>query len=139
MLLAEAGYRTYGVDRAFAVLSETRAHFTARAMPLYAWCADLTSTSLPQGFFDVIVVTRYLQRDLSQAISRALVPGGVLIYETFTERQRQHGRGPRSPHHLLRAGELRQLFPDLDVMSYEEVDEPDAVARLVARASTSRS
>jgi hypothetical protein len=88
---------------------------------------------LPRERFDVVVVTRYLQRDLFGALQAAVVPGGVVLYETFTVSQRRLGRGPTSPDHLLDAGELRARFAGFTVLSYEEVSTPDAVARLAAR------
>jgi len=66
-------------------------------------------------------------------LAAALRPGGTVVYETFTTAQRAHGRGPTSPDHLLEPGELERAFEGLDVLFYEEVSEPDAVARLVAR------
>ena len=86
-----------------------------------------------QRVFDVVVVTRYLQRDLFASIKGSLRLGGCVVYETFTTAQLELGTGPRSPDHLLRAGELRTAFADWDVMFYEEVDRPEAVARLVAQ------
>jgi hypothetical protein len=53
----------------------------------------------------------------------------VLLYETFTVAQRRHLRGPTSPEHLLEPEELRALAAPLTEIFYEEIDEPDAVAR----------
>ena len=96
-------------------------------------CVDLTRSGLPRARFDVVVVSHYLDRALFPALCDALVPGGVLLYETFTERQLRHGRGPTSSAHLLRPGELRMLVRGMDVLFDEEVSEPDALARIVAR------
>jgi tellurite methyltransferase len=128
-LLAAAGYATFGVDVKLDAVREA----VARAPGLRAWCADLTMFPLPRERFDVVVVTRYLQRDLFGALRAAVVPGGVVLYETFTVSQRRLGRGPTSPDHLLDAGELRARFAGFTVLSYEEVSTPDAVARLAAR------
>jgi len=135
-LLARAGFRTFGVDIRLDALTQARAAAAGadvRGIDVRLWCADLTRHPLPVQFFDVIVVTRYLQRDLFDAIAEALAPGGVLIYETFTTAQLALGTGPRSPEHLLRPNELRTAFPSLAVESYEEVTEPEALARLAAR------
>jgi hypothetical protein len=59
--------------------------------------------------------------------------GGVVLYETFTVNQRQLGFGPTSPDHLLQPGELRHQFDGFEVLFHEEVDVPEAVARIVAR------
>ena len=132
-LLASAGFRTFGVDRDLQSVATAIGTGGASGLTIRGWCADLTSYPLPQEWFDLVVVARYLQRDLWPALARALAPGGVLLYETFTEAQREKGRGPSSPQHLLKPGELRDQFPGLEVVFYEETLEPDALARLVAR------
>jgi SAM-dependent methyltransferase len=133
LLMAERGLRVFGVDRRFdAVRGAARAARNA-GLQLNAWCADLTVFPLPQRAFDVILVTRYLQRDLFPSLAAALAPDGVIVYETFTEAQLALATGPRSPEHLLAPGELRRAFAALDLVFYEEATRPEAVARLVAR------
>jgi hypothetical protein len=134
-LLLQHGYTTFGVDRHLDALLAAR---RASGPALRAWCADLTAAVLPTGHFDVIVVCRYLQRDLFPALAAALTPGGMLLYETFTEAQRAHGWGPRSAEHLLQPGELLARTTMLETIAYEEVEAPEAVARLAARRSSSR-
>jgi SAM-dependent methyltransferase len=90
---------------------------------------------LPVDAFDLIVVTRYLQRNLFASIRRAVKPGGFVLYETFTVAQRLLGSGPRSADHLLEPGELRREFDGWDVLFYDEVAAPEAVARLAAQRS----
>ena len=140
-LLAAAGFQTFGVDNKHGVLLDAVTRASKQGLVVRAWCADLTMPALPSNAFELIVVTRYLQRDLCPALIRAIAPGGFLLYETFTERQKGRGRGPQSPHHLLRRGELRSLFADLDELFYEELADPDddALARLAARKRSSPS
>jgi tellurite methyltransferase len=134
VVLARAGFRVFAVDRHLDALRDAAARLREVPAPLFAWCADLTVSRLPPIHFDLIVVTRYLQRDLFPDLVAALVPGGLLLYETFTERQRKRGRGPTSPDHLLEIGELPKLARGLDILSYEEVDDgTDAVGQLVGR------
>ncbi|MFI5245676.1 MAG: class I SAM-dependent methyltransferase [Gemmatimonadales bacterium] len=133
LALARAGWRTFGVDIRFGALREGVSAAAAEELSVAAWCADLTAHPLPAARFNLIVVTRYLQRDLFSALRRAVVPGGFIVYETFTTWQRTLGTGPTSADHLLEPGELRQLFEGFDVSFYEEVAAPEAVARIVAR------
>jgi SAM-dependent methyltransferase len=137
--LASAGYRAFGVDIDYAAVHDAVARARDRGEVLHAWCADLTNAPLPHVRFDLILVTRYLQRDLFPALIEALTPGGVLVYETFTEAQRAFGRGPRCADHLLQAGELAQRLDALEMLFCEEVVEAEAVARYVGRRSNSRS
>jgi len=132
-LLARAGFRTFGVDVKLDAVREAAARARADSLIVRGWCADLTKTPLPSGFFDVVLVTRYLQRDLFPAIRQLVRAEGVVLYETFTVNQRQLGFGPTSPDHLLHPGELRQFFEGFEVLLYEEVNAPEAVAHIVAR------
>jgi SAM-dependent methyltransferase len=133
LLLARLGFRVFGVDRRLDSVSEAVHAARDRRLTVLGWCADLTAAGLPRERFDLVVVAKYLQRDLFHDLSRALLPGGVLLYETFTRQQRTHRRGPTSDAHLLRPGELREAFRELDQLFYEEIEGSDALARLVAR------
>jgi SAM-dependent methyltransferase len=138
-ILARAGYEVFGVDWQLDAVRDAVARGRLRGLVVHGWVADLTRQLLPRGRFDLVVVTRYLQRDLFPSIRGAVVPGGVVLYETFTERQPVLGWGPRSPEHLLKPYELRDAFADFDVLFYEEVEAPEAVARLVARRRSAKN
>jgi SAM-dependent methyltransferase len=131
--LVEGGWRVFGIDWDAHALRDAAAAARASGGLVRAWCADLRVFPLPLERFELIVVTRYLQRDLFPALRDALTPGGVIIYETFTTAQRKHNCGPTSPNHLLAPGELRQQFNGFSLLFGEEVTEPDAYARLCAR------
>ena len=134
VLLARAGFTTFGVDIRHDAVRDAMRAAAADGLAVRGWCADLTRAPLPAARFDLIVVTRYLQRDLFPSLRAALVPGGVVLYETFTVAQRALGRGPTSPDHLLEPGELRARFEGFEVLLYEEVSAPDAVARIAAQS-----
>lgn len=133
--LARAGFRVFGVDIRWEGVCDAMSAAAAEGLAIRGWCADLTQHPLPRARFDLVLVTRYLQRDLFAPIREAVVPGGVVIYETFTSAQRALGTGPTSPDHLLEPDELRRAFEGFDVLFYEEVASPEAVARIVARRS----
>jgi tellurite methyltransferase len=133
LVLARLGFRTFGVDMDLDAVRDAVASAKADGVAIHAWCADLTQHPLPEARFDVVVVTRYLQRDLFPALQAAAVPGGVVLYETFTTAQRALGTGPTSPNHLLEPGELAGRFDTFDLLFYEEVVAPEAVARIAAR------
>jgi SAM-dependent methyltransferase len=133
LALARMGWRVFGVDVQLDVVRAAIARAAADGLLVRAWCGDLAVAPLPFSAFELIVVTRYLQRDLFDSIRSAVVPNGVVVYETFTVNQRALGFGPKSPDHLLEPGELRARFDGFDILSYEEVIETEAVARLIAR------
>jgi tellurite methyltransferase len=133
-LIALAGFRTFGVDEKLEALRDAAANAATAGVAIHVWCADLTEYPLPVGWFDLVVVTRYLQRDLFPALQSAVRRGGFVLYETFTTAQRELPTGPTSPDHLLEPGELRTRFDvaGWDVRFYEETRAPEAVARVVA-------
>lgn len=134
--LAAAGFAVTGIDFQYDRLVRARSAATERAVHLSLACADLTMMPLPPCHFEVVVVTRYLDRTLFPALRQTLVPGGLLLYETFTEHQLRYPRGPRSRNHLLAPGELRMLVHGMEVLFDEELVAPDAVARIAARKRT---
>jgi SAM-dependent methyltransferase len=102
--------------------------------------ADLEDGSpwpLPGRTVGAVVVTNYLHRPLFPALLDALMPGGVLLYETFMEGNERFGR-PSRPEFLLKDGELLELARDrLSVTAYEArmISEPKMamVQRIAAR------
>ena len=69
--------------------------------------------------FDAVVVTNYLWRPLLPTLLAAVAPGGVLIYETFTQGNETVGK-PSRPDFLLRTGELLETCRELRVVAFEE-------------------
>lgn len=76
-----------------------------------------------------LLVFRYLWRPLAPQLAEALRPGGLLLYETFTQSQRDLPYGPVNPTFLLRPGELLELFPALRVLEHHEGTRDDAEGR----------
>lgn len=70
--------------------------------------------------FSAVIVTNYLHRPLFPALTQALAPGGLLLYETFAVGNERFGR-PRNPDFLLRPGELLETAASagLTVAAYE--------------------
>ena len=69
--------------------------------------------------FDAVVVTNYLWRALMPTLLASLAPGGVLIYETFTQGNETVGK-PSRPDFLLRTGELLEVCNGLRIVAFED-------------------
>ncbi len=82
-----------------------------------------------------IVVTHYLHRPLLPALLASLVPGGVLIYETFALGNGQFGK-PSNPAFLLAPGELLRLAggaTQMRVVAYEDGHVTDPAPAMIQR------
>jgi len=69
--------------------------------------------------FDAVVVANYLWRPLMPMLLASLAPGGVLIYETFTQGNETVGK-PSNPDFLLRPGELLDACRGLRIVAFED-------------------
>ena len=137
VFLALVGRDAEGWDADESALERARA-FAQRAGAARASFArvDLERGPLPEPSprFALIVVVRFLHRELFPWIERSLAPGGVLVYETFRRGQERFGH-PLRARHLLEPGELLHAFPSLEVEEHEESSdaEPPVMTRLLAR------
>ena len=100
---------------------------------------DLETVTLPANRYSLILCIRYLERTLFPQIGRALRPGGMLLFETYTKTQLDFSGGPRDPAHLLNTGELRRVFPELEVVFYRELRAEQGIASLAARKPRSQN
>src|SRR5580704_13948694 len=94
--------------------------------------ANLEEIKLPEAAFSLVLCLQYLQRSLFFQMGRALRPGGMVLFETFTRAQLNYSGGPRNPAHLLEPGELRTSFPQLHVLFFRELHAGQGIASLVA-------
>lgn len=111
------------------------------AVPARLWEVDFEREDdkpLREKSFGGIMVFRYLHRPLMQDIRKAILPGGIIIYETFTVEQVRFGR-PRNPDYLLQAGELENYFPGWKILhrfegiiGEEAGGNAQAISRIVA-------
>ncbi len=137
---ASMGLPVVGIDRNAEALRELARQAHKRHLTLDCIRCDLErGMGMPfkPESCGVILVFCFLFRPLAPAIERALAPGGLLLYETFTTEQRAFACGPKNPAFLLEEGELLSLFPRLDaIASGESVvlgPSPRATAQLIAR------
>jgi SAM-dependent methyltransferase len=112
---------------------ERAAQVAHRQHGIQLWHTNLEEVNLPRQAFSLVVCVHYLQRSLFAQIERALVPGGVLLFETYTVAQLEFAGGPRNPNYLLESGELRTAFPALRSLFYRELRAGKGIASLIAQ------
>jgi tellurite methyltransferase len=95
--------------------------------------ADLERAILLADCFALVLCVQYLQRSLFDQIARSLLPGGMLLFETYTLAQLEFPGGPRNPGYLLEQGELRTAFPALRLLFYRELRAGKGIASLIAQ------
>ena len=67
------------------------------------------------GFFDLVIIARYLHRPLLKHLHSLLRPNGFIVYQTFMLGCEKFG-SPKNPRYLLRDGELADFFPTYKIL-----------------------
>lgn len=119
LLLARRGLQTRAWDRSGEAIARLAAQAHAEGLPLTAEVRDVLSEPPPAERFDVIVVSRFLERSLFAPLAAALRPGGLLFYQTFVH-EAVGTHGPRRSAYRLRPNELLHAFAELRLLVYRE-------------------
>lgn len=119
VFLAQRGLATHAWDLSAVAIAKLRQHAERMHLDIRADLRDVATTSFPHEAFDVIVVARFLERELAPAIMQALRPGGLLFYQTYI-RDAVSATGPKNPEFRLARNELLHLFSGLAVLVYRE-------------------
>ncbi len=137
--LAEQGFRVTAVDFSEEALGKARVLAEARGLSLDLQQWDLESPDLDLGpnVYDLICGFFFLHRPLFPGLRRALRPGGLIIYKTYSTDQLRYPGRPRHPMHLLEPNELLRLLAGFRVLRYEERWTPAGTEAVVARLSGS--
>ena len=129
--LAERGFSVDAVDRDTALFQDPPRAVRLRQADLEAGAWPYTGQA-----FAAIVVVNYLHRPLFPTLIESLLPGGLLIYETFVLGNERFGK-PSNPEFLLKPGELLEVVRGkLRVLGYEDgylvTPKPAMVQRICA-------
>jgi len=119
MLLAGHGLETWAWDISPVAIARLDEIAREAGLRIHSEVHDVTAHPPPPDSFDVIVVSHFLERQLADALQKALRSGGLLFYQTFTH-VRVAETGPRNPAFLLEENELLQLFRELKIICYRE-------------------
>lgn len=119
IFLAELGLAVAAWDISLVAIEKLTTYAAQQGLNINACQQKIVANSFTECSFDVIVVSRFLDRTLSDAIIGALKPDGLLFYQTFT-REKISQKPPNNPDYLLGCSELLELFSPLRVIFYRE-------------------
>lgn len=119
LFLTQQGLKTTAWDISQVVIDRLKTSPRSSGLGIAFEARDIVQRPPEAGSFDVIVVSYFLDRSLIPHIKRALKPGGLIFYQTFTQTYVNEG-GPGTPEFRLADNELLQLFCDYRVIAYRE-------------------
>ncbi|MEX0798821.1 MAG: class I SAM-dependent methyltransferase [Bacteriovoracaceae bacterium] len=121
VFLAQKGHKVTGIDISSVAIK--KAHMLAKefGVKVKGVVASLEKYSIPENSFDAIICFYYVDRKLAAKIKKWLKPGGVLVYEAYTEKQKNKKNHQKySEDQYLRPGELLEMFKGMKLLKYEE-------------------
>ena len=130
ILLAERGWTVTGVDSSRVALEILQERAGKKNVRVESILADLEKHAFafqPESF-DLIVVCRYLQRDLFPSIREAVRIGGIVIAIIGLI----DSDSKMNPAYLLNPGELRREFEGWELLH----DVEDKSAEIIARRAS---
>lgn len=119
ILLAQHGLETFAWDISDTAVEQLREFVLDKTLAITVQQRDVVKFPPDPASFDVIVVSRFLDRSLIPRLMDALRTQGLIFYQTFIK-DKQEGIGPNNPDYLLDANELLDLFESLHIMLYRE-------------------
>jgi SAM-dependent methyltransferase len=125
IFLAENGFIVDAVD----ISTVATKHLAGKNPNLNVICTDLDTWPIPHNRYQLIVNIRFLDRRLFPMIKDGLRPGGVLIFESFMDGEKDR--------YCLQPNELLRAFQSWRIIYYEEKktagsEKFDQIASLVA-------
>lgn len=131
LFLARKGFRVEAFDLSAEAIRVAREAAQAEGLEVDFRQADAASFPVKEEAYDLILMVRFLDRNLIPRLKKGLKKGGKMVVETFNVRHLS--REPTfNPHFLLGINELLHLFYDLDVLFFQEEDH---LSRLLAERS----
>lgn len=119
LFLATRGLHTWAWDVSDVAITRVRCTAKQRMVAVHAEVRDVVAAPPEPASFDVIVISRFLERNLAPKLVAALRPGGLLLYQTFTIVS-VDDYGPHNAAYRLAPQELLQMFHQLRVIVYRE-------------------
>ncbi|MCK4841735.1 MAG: methyltransferase domain-containing protein [Methylococcales bacterium] len=119
IFLAEKGLDSNAWDISSVALKRVKQKALEKSLNVSVQQGFIKASTLPKNSFDVIVLSHFLDRSLSNAIMKSLKPNGLLFYQTYV-RDKLGLDGPKNPDYLLARNELLELFQPLKLVVYRE-------------------
>ena len=119
LFLAQHGLEVSAWDISAVAINRLRQSARDQSLEIDVQVRDVVQQPPEEQRLDVLIVSRFLVRELMPVLIRALRPRGVLFYQTFIQ-EKSSDVGPGNPDYLLAENELLGLCDGMRVLAYRE-------------------
>jgi tellurite methyltransferase len=121
IFLSENGFNVTGIDISSVAIKKAHRFAKEKKVKIKTIIASLNDYKFHENTFDAIISIDFVDRDLVNKMKKWVKPGGIIIYEAYTTKQRNRpGFKTRDPRFFLHSQELLTLFPKSTILKFEE-------------------
>lgn len=123
------------IDHEAKVLKRAKALAALSGASVKFKCCDIKKPNcLPDQKFELIVVVRFLNREMFPYIKEAITPGGFILFQTFVEGVEKFD-SPKNPNFILGKTELAEVFDGFNIIvdRIDELNDGRPVASFIAQ------
>ena len=120
LLLAQRGLQVQAWDYSEVAIDQLKQFAMQQGVEIEADIRDVVKHPPEPNTFNVVVVSRFLDRTIMPELISAVAPGGILFYQTFVQEKVDDGVGPSSSSFLLQPNELLKMASSLRILVYRE-------------------
>lgn len=117
--LAEHGFEMDAWDISPVAIQQVNRRAAVESVLVKGVARDVIKQPPEDEYYDLVVVSHFLDRNIVPAIVNCLKPGGLVLYQTFTQ-TRVSESGPSNMEFRLADNELLHLFAGFKVLAYAE-------------------
>ena len=138
--LAALGFAVEAADISDVAIDWLQQQVSQKNVPIQPIQMDFENDMLTKDKYQVVLCFNYLERRLFPALKEALVPGGLLFFETVYREDITILGSSMNPQYVLDYNELLLAFSELRILEYQEkiiyasdVGKKKALASMMAR------
>lgn len=121
VFLSQKGYKVTGIDISSVALKKAKKLAKEYNVRFEVIRGDIKNYNFQGNQFDAIINFYYVNREIKERLLSLLKPGGIMIYEAFSLKQKKvEGFKRYNDLFLLKPGELLGFFPSTKLLKYEE-------------------
>lgn len=135
LYLARHGYQVTSLDVSDVAVAYLQMKASQENLPVTAKQVDLDQVTLPEQFYDLIVVTYFLDRPLLKSLKNVVKEEGFIFIETFYETAGTNRH--MNPDFKLKPFELQDLFHTWRIVHFVQDEQKGIQSILVQKRSVS--
>lgn len=121
VFLARKGYKVIGIDTNSVAVRKARRLAREFGVQIETSVNPVDKFSVPKGSLDAIISFYYVDKKIIKKMKSWLKPGGIIIFEAYTQKQLELNLSVKYDHYsFVKEEQLLKYFGDMKILKFEE-------------------